>query len=326
MTKKRVLMTERIHPAGHAILDARDDIEVLIAEDIQPETLAKAMAGVHGIGVRTARLPEDILSQANDLQVVSRHGVGCDNIAVEHLSRRGIPVCIAAGANARCVAEHTMAMMMSLARDLSAQTALVRDGRWSERNNYRAKDLYQSTVLIIGYGRIGRMLAPLCKAFGMDVVVADIALDRDLAAQQGVRAVEDFRPELAQADFVSLHVPLDETTHHLIGKAELATMKPGVILINNARGGVVDEAALADALDSGHVAGAGVDVFSMEPPAEDHPLLQRPRTVLAPHNGAASHLATEAAAVMTVQNILDHFDGRLKDEMIFNLHALRRTT
>ncbi|MEQ8228618.1 MAG: hydroxyacid dehydrogenase [Rhodospirillales bacterium] len=326
MTKKRVLMTERIHPAGHAILEARDDIEIIIAEDIQPETLTQAMAGVHGIAVRTARLPEDVLANANDLQVVSRHGVGCDNIAVDYLSNRAIPVCIAAGANARCVAEHTMAMMMSLARDLTAQTALVRDGRWADRNNYRAQDLYQSTILIVGYGRIGRMLAPLCKAFGMDVVVADIALDRDLAAQQGVRAVEDFRPELAKADFVSLHVPLDDTTHHLIGPDELAAMKPGVIVINNARGGVVDEAALAAALDSGHVAGAGVDVFSEEPPQADHPLVQHPKTVLAPHNGAASHLATEAAAVMTTQNILDHFDGCLKEEMIFNLDGLRKAS
>ncbi|PIW26811.1 MAG: 3-phosphoglycerate dehydrogenase [Rhodospirillales bacterium CG15_BIG_FIL_POST_REV_8_21_14_020_66_15] len=326
MTKKKILMTERIHPAGHAILDARDDVEVVIADDIRPETLAKALPGVHGIAVRTAKLPEEVLSHANALEVVSRHGVGCDNVAVDHLTARGIPVCIAAGANARCVAEHTMTMMMSLARDLTAQTALVRESRWTERNSYRAKDMYRSKILIIGYGRIGRLLAPLCKAFGMDVVVADIKLDRALADRQGVRAVEDFRPELPAADFVSLHVPLDETTRHLIGATELAAMKPGVIVINNARGGVVDERALAATLDSGHVAGAGLDVFSEEPPPADHPLVRHPKTVLAPHNGAASILASEAASVMTAQNILDHFDGRLKDEMIFNLDALKRAS
>ena len=326
MAKKKVLMTERIHPAGHAILDARNDIEVVIAADVSAEGLARALPGVHGIAVRTAQLPEAVLTHANDLQVVSRHGVGCDNIAVDHLTARGIPVCIASGANARCVAEHTMTMMMTLARDLTGQTAAVREGRWADRGSFKAKDLYRSTILIVGYGRIGRLLAPLCKAFGMDVVVADIKLDRDLAAQQGVRAVEDFRPELPNADFVSLHVPLDETTRHLIGPKELAAMKPDVIVINNARGGVVDEAALAAALDSGHVMGAGVDVFSQEPPQDGHPLVSHPRTVLAPHNGAASVLALEAASMMTAQNILDHFDGCLKDEMIFNLDALNRAS
>ncbi|MAO56427.1 MAG: 3-phosphoglycerate dehydrogenase [Rhodospirillaceae bacterium] len=321
---KRVLMTDRIHPIGHATLEARDDIDVVVAEDSSPETLARLIPGVHGIAVRTAILTEDLLALSDDLEVVSRHGVGCDNIAVEYMTSRQIPVCIAAGANARCVAEHTMTMMLSLARDMTAQTQAVRDGRWDRRNEFSAKDLYRSKVLIVGYGRIGRLLAPLCKAFGMDVVVADIALDRDLAAQQGVRAVEDFRPELADADFVSLHVPLDATTHHLIGPDELAAMKDGVILINNARGGVVDEAALAAALDSGKVAGAGVDVFSDEPPTADHPLVRHPRTVLAPHNGAASALSLEAAARMTAQNILDTFDGVLKDEMIFNLAGLRQ--
>ncbi len=323
MAVKRVLMTERLHPAGHELFATRDDVEVVIADNNHPETLAKALVGVHGVAVRAAKLTEDVLANANDLQVVSRHGVGCDNVAVDYLSARGIPVCIASGANARCVAEHTLSMMMSLARDLTGQTALVREGRWPDRSKYIAKDLFRSKLLIIGYGRIGRMVAPLCRAFGMDVTVADINLNRDIAAQQGVRAVEDFRPVLGEADFVSIHVPLDETTHHLIGEKELAAMKPGVIVINNARGGVVDEAALAAALASGHVAGAGVDVYSDEPPPADHPLLNQPNTILTPHNGAASVLALEAASIMTAQNILDHFDGCLRKEMIFNFDGLQ---
>lgn len=323
MAVKRVLMTERLHPAGHELFATRDDVEVVIADNNHPETLAKALVGVHGVAVRAAKLTEDVLANANDLQVVSRHGVGCDNVAVDYLSARGIPVCIASGANARCVAEHTLSMMMSLARDLTGQTALVREGRWPDRSKYIAKDLFRSKLLIIGYGRIGRMVAPLCRAFGMDVTVADINLNRDIAAQQGVRAVEDFRPVLGEADFVSIHVPLDETTRHLIGEKELAAMKPGVIVINNARGGVVDEAALAAALASGHVAGAGVDVYSDEPPPADHPLLNQPNTILTPHNGAASVLALEAASIMTAQNILDHFDGCLRKEMIFNFDGLQ---
>lgn len=320
---KCVLVTERLHDAGHALLEARDDIKVIIADDTRPETLAAAVVGVHGIAVRTAELTADILRNANDLQIISRHGVGCDSVAVDHCTGRGIPVAIAAGGNSQTVVEHTMSMLTYLARGLGPQDAMVRDGRWAERNNLKAKDLYGATVLIVGYGRIGRKLAPVCKAFGMDVVVADIELDHALADQQGVRTVDDFHDELPTADFISLHVPLDETTRHLIGKAELDAMKPGVVLINNARGGVVDELALADALNNGPVAKAGLDVFSEEPPPADHPLIHHPNVVLTPHNGAASYLATELVSKMTMQNILDCFDGCLKDEMIFNLAGLR---
>lgn len=321
--RKRVLMTERIHPAGHALLEARNDIDVVIAEDTGAETLARLARGVHGIAVRTARLPAEVLAAANELEVVSRHGVGCDNVDVAHLTGRGIPICIAAGANAICVAEHVFAMMLSLARDMPAQDACVRQGRWAERNSFRARDLYKSKLLIVGYGRVGRQVAPRAKAFGMEVVAGDIAPDAATAAAQGVRIADDWRTELADADFVSLHVPLDDGTRNLIGPGELATMKKGAILINCARGGVVDETALARALDDGHLHGAGVDVFSDEPPAADHPLVSHPRTILAPHNGAASHLSSEAASRMTAQNILDFFDGRLKDEMVFNLAGLR---
>lgn len=320
---KRVLMTERIHPAGHDIFAARPDIEVVLAENTSAETLTALVPGMHGIAVRSAKLPAAVLAAANELQVVSRHGVGCDNVDVAHLTGRGIPICIANGANAISVAEHTFAMMLSLARDMPGQDACVRQGQWGKRNSFKAKDLFRSKLLIIGYGRIGRQMAPRAKAFGMDVVVADIALDRDLADRQGVRAVEDWRAELADADFVSLHVPLDDSTRHLIGAAELAAMKPGVIVINNARGGVVDEVALAAALDAGHVMGAGVDSYSDEPPKPGHPLVNHPKTILAPHNGAASLLSLEAASRMTAQNILDHFDGRLQDEMVFNLADLR---
>ncbi|MEK9673087.1 MAG: hydroxyacid dehydrogenase [Rhodospirillaceae bacterium] len=322
---KRVLVTQRMHDAGHALLDARDDVEWFIPPDTEPATLIEAVKDVDALAVRTAHLTADVLKHAKNLKVVSRHGVGCDSIDVDHCAERGIPVCIAAGGNAQTVVEHTMAMMTYLARGLKAQDAIVREGRWAERMNFgMAKDLFQSTMLIVGYGRIGKKLAPVCKAFGMDVVVADVALDRDLAAQQGVRTVTDFHDELANADYISLHVPLDDTTRNMIGPAELAAMKDGVILINNARGGVVDEAALAEALDSGKVFGAGLDVFSTEPPPADHPLTRHPNVILAPHFGAQSYHAVETVSKMAMQNILDAFDGCLKDEMIFNLDGLRK--
>lgn len=320
---KRVLVTEPLHEAGMSLLQARSDIEIVCAEDARPETLSRLLPGVNGIAVRSAKLPSELLATANELAVVSRHGVGCDNVAVTHLTERRIPVAIASGANAQSVAEHTLMMMLTLARRLPQQESLLRDGRWKERDTLLAKDLTGSKALIVGFGRIGRRVAPLCKAFGMDVVVADIALDAELAESMGCRGVSDFRSELADADFLTLHVPLDESTRHIVSTAELEAIKAGAIVINCARGGVVDEVALVTALDSGKVGGAGFDVFGIEPPPGDHPLFGRPDAILTPHNAAASYISMHEMARMTAQNILDCFDGCLRDDCIFNLESLK---
>ena len=172
---KRVLVTEPIHPNGMAILEACPDIEIVRIDDTDPSTLIKAVKDVEGIVVRTAIFTTEILQAATKLEVISRHGVGCDNIDVAHLSARGVPVAIASGANARSVAEHTLGFMISTARELTAQNDLVKSGRWADRNNFRAVDLHGSKIVILGFGRVGRKVAPLCKAFGMDVVVVAVA-------------------------------------------------------------------------------------------------------------------------------------------------------
>lgn len=320
---KRVLVTEDMHARGYEVLESDPDIELVRIDDIEPGTLKEAVHGVDAILVRSAKLTADILEGAKNLKVVARHGVGCDSIDVAHLSARGIPVAIAAGANARSVAEHTLGLMLASARELPLLDTVVKTGHWADRNNYRAMDLIGAKVLIVGFGRIGRLVAPLCKAFGMDVVVADIALDETLAREMGCRGVEDFRPELADADFVTLHVPLDETTRHLISAKELAAMKPGSILINCARGGIVDDNALLAALENGHLRGAGLDVMTDEPPTPDHPLIHRTDVVITPHNGAGAMSAAIAMAEMSAENILDTFAGKLREDCTFNLDALR---
>jgi len=323
---KRVLVTEPMDNAGLSLLEGRDDIEAVFADDIEPETLARLLPGVHGVATRSAFFPADLLALANNLEVMSRHGVGCDRIDVAHLTGRGIPMAIAAGANAQSVAEHTMAMTLSLARHQVAQDAAARARDYSARDRLVATDLDGATMVIVGFGRIGRKVAPLARAFGMNVTVVDIKLDRDLAASMGCKAVEDFRPELATADFVTLHVPLDETTRHMMSTAEFNAIKPGAIVINCARGGIIDEAALIAALDAGQIAGAGLDVLSTEPPAADAaiigPLLQRTDMIVAPHTGASSFGAKREMARMAIQNVLDAFDGKLAPDCIFNLEGL----
>ena len=321
---KRILVTEEIHPRGMAILEAAEDIEIVRVDDAQPQTLLKAVKDVDAIVVRSAILTADIFKAAPKLRVVSRHGVGCDNIDVAHLSARGIPMAIAAGANALSVAEHTLGLMLSCARDLIKQDDLVKNGLWANRNNYIARDLYGAKVVVLGFGRVGRRVTPLLKAMGMDVVVADIQLDGALALKMGCRGVKDFRPELAGADFLTLHVPLDDSTRHIISTAELAAMNKGSVVINCARGGVVDNDALIDALDSGHIRAAGVDVMPVEPPEPDHPLILREDVVMTPHNGAGAVSARIAMAEMAAQNALDALDGTLADECIFNIGSLKR--
>lgn len=319
---KRVLVTEPLHDSGMALLKARPDIEIVMAKDNSPETLSEAVVGVHGIAVRVSRLPSEILSRANELEVISRHGVGCDRLDMAHLNARGIPVMIAAGANAGSVAEHTMGLLLATARNLVAQDRAIRQGWFNERLNRLATDLSGATLLIVGFGRIGRKLAPLARAFGMKVIVADIALDEELAEEMGCRGVSDFRPELANADMLSIHVPLDETTRDFISTDEFAAMKEGSILINCARGGVVDEAAMIHALDSGKLIAAGLDVFSVEPAPDTQPLFARGDVVLSPHTAAGSYNSIRTSAQMTVQNILDFFDGVPRKDCIFNREEL----
>ncbi|WNK01140.1 hydroxyacid dehydrogenase [Thalassospiraceae bacterium LMO-JJ14] len=321
---KRVLVTETMHACAFDILGARDDIEIInLKGDIRPETLIAHMPGVHAIAVRSAHLTADVLSHANDLEIVSRHGVGCDLIDVDYLSGRGIPVAIAAGANSLSVAEHTMALMLALARELPAQDKMAKGGNWKNRNEFQLRDLRGATILIVGFGRIGRLVAPLCTAFGMNVIAADIAPDYALAGEMGIRLITDFHDALAEADYVTLHVPLDDKTRHLVGTAEFTAMKDGVIVLNCARGGIVDDDAMLAALDAGKVFAAGIDVLDREPPEPDHPVLKRDDVIVTPHNGAASISSSIAMARMAAENILDCFDGRLKDDMIFNLDGLR---
>ncbi|MGC1442876.1 MAG: hydroxyacid dehydrogenase [Burkholderiaceae bacterium] len=320
---KRVVVTEKIHPDGPAILKSRTDIEVVQLTDCEPDTLKRELANAHGVLVRSAFLNSDILAGATELQVVSRHGVGCDHIDVDHLTARRIPVAIAASANARSVAEHVIMMMMVLTKAPFVYDRATREGRFHERGSHYTTELFDKTILVVGYGRIGSLVAPMCKAFGMRVMVADIALNEALAREQGVEGIADFRGALAQADFLTVHVPLNPQTHHLIGAPELAALPDHAIVINCARGGIIDEAALAAAVSGGTIAGTGADVFSTEPPAPDNPLLSLPNSIYSPHSAAVTQEGARNMSVEAAQNIVDAFDGKLRSDYIFNADQLK---
>lgn len=318
---KRVVVTEKIHPDGMALLESREDIQLQVL-DGDSARLQDALVDAHAVLVRTMNLDEGTLTNARQLQIVSRHGVGCDNIPVKLLSDRNIPVAIAVDSNTTSVVEHVMMMMLALNKEAIRYDALTRSGGFSERGKYPTSELFGKHVLIVGFGRIGKRIAPVCKAFGMKVTVADIKLDSDYAESLGCTAVEDFRSVLPGADYVTLHVPLDQSTRNLIGPNELGAMPSHSILINCARGGVVDEYAVATALKENRLSAFGCDVFSVEPPAMDNPLLTSPRSIVTPHNAAGPAESMQRMATYAAQNILDHFDGHLTREFVFNADAL----
>lgn len=320
----RVLVTEPINPAGTALLDAAG-LDWAFASAPDEDTLAREVADAEAMIVRVAPVTARVLGAAPNLKVVAKHGVGCDNIDVAHLSARAIPMAISAGANAQSVAEHTLALLLAAARRLREQDAAMRAGRFTRRHELIATDLGGARALVIGYGRVGTRVARLLRAFGMEVTVADVLPLADAARAEGLAFVHDFREALADADVVCLHVPLDASTAGMLDRATFARFKPGAVFVNCARGGVMDEAALEWALAAGPLRAAGVDVFTVEPTPADHPLFARDDIVVSPHSGAASHGAVVAMATMAAENVIAGLEGELLPERVFNLDALKQS-
>ncbi len=318
---KSVTLLGDMHADALALLARRPDIAVtVISEPHAPrDEVARAIRDTNGIAVRTQRLDAELLAGAPGLQVVSRHGVGCDLVDVAWMSARGLPVTIAAGANDRSVAEHTMGMLLALAHDLMRQTDALRGGDWSVRARQTGFEVNGKTLLVIGYGRIGRRVAAMAQAFGMNVVVRDPYVT-DFAP--GLTVAETLEAGIAAADIVTLHTPLNPETRHLLDARALAAMKPGALLVNCARGGIADEGAVAEALRSGQLGGYGADVFEEEPVDPANPLLGMANVVLTPHSAASTPEGMRAMGVQTIRNILDCFDGQLAPEMIFNRKEL----
>jgi D-3-phosphoglycerate dehydrogenase len=268
-------------------------------------------------------LPAHVLDQAERLKVVSRHGVGYDNIDVAALTRRRIPLAIAADANATAVAEHALYFMLALAKQGLRHDRAVREGHWSVRNELGAVDLLGRRVLILGFGRIGREVAKRCAAFGMTVMVHDPYVQANVIASAGdYRSIPDLQAALPTADILTVHLPLGPGSHGLIGQAELAALPDHAFVINAARGGIVDETALHEALTSGTIAAAALDVFEQEPPPADHPLLTLPNVLLTPHNAGLSKEAAIRIAISTARNALAGIDGKLDPSMVVNREVL----
>ncbi|WP_028794932.1 hydroxyacid dehydrogenase [Thalassobaculum salexigens] len=319
--KKKVLIVGPIHEHGMALLEGRDDITVEVIDTLDPEVIKRHAADAHGIGVRVAQINRLVIDNAPNLQVVSRHGVGYDSVDQDALTERKIPLCIAPRSNAPSVAEQAMMFMLVHAKQMHVLDPMVRANTWNRRSEVEAFDLAGRTLLICGLGRIGSRLAKRALAFDMKVFGYDPYIDPEKIRAMGVEPVADFHTVLGECHMVSVHCPRNKETIGLIGKKELDALPAGALVINCARGGIVDEPALLDAVKSGHLVGAGLDVFDVEP-AMDHPFFSEKNILMTPHSAGMSLEARQRSSYQTVENILAVFDGTLDPDVVVNKEVL----
>jgi D-3-phosphoglycerate dehydrogenase len=312
-----ILVAGKLHPAGIGRLKAAPDVTFTLVDEISLASYLPHVGEADAVVLRTQPMTAEAVAAAPKLKIVSRHDVGYDAVDVAALTARGIPLAIVGDVNSRAVAEHTLMLMLATARKAAQHDAAARRGAWDVRNRFETVELDGKNLLLVGFGRIGRRVAELARAFGMTVSAYDPFVAADVMAKHGVRPAADLVKALGSADYVSLHMP-GSTAGAVIFEEEIKAMKPGAILINAARGGLVDETLLDRALREGRLGGAGLDVFRAEPPAPDHPLLANDKVLISPHAAGLTAECAARMAVASVQKVLDHFAGRLDPALVVN--------
>jgi D-3-phosphoglycerate dehydrogenase / 2-oxoglutarate reductase len=312
----RVLVAGKVHAAGVDLLRGRADVKVEFLEPVTAEAYLPFLPQADAVLLRTQPMTAGDIANAPKLKIVSRHGVGYDAVDVAALNARKIPLAVVGDVNSRAVAEHSLMLMLSAARRTVAHHVASTTGNWNERNRFDSVELDGKSLLVLGFGRIGRRVAELGKAFGMSVTAFDPYVTAQQMADFDVAHAPDMVAAFVDADYISVHLPGGNGP--LIGAAELARMKPSAIIVNAARGGIIDELALDAALRNRTVRAAALDVLVQEPPAADHPLLSNPHITISPHNAGLTEECAMRMSIAAAQNILDALDGRLNRKLVVN--------
>ena len=317
--KRKVMLPHTMGKQGMDLIKAREDIETVIyPAGIAQADLLPQLADIAGIALSGTPYKQTEMNASPAMQVVARIGVGYDAVEVPALTARRVPLMTAGTANSTSVAEQAFHLMISLAKRNHGMDRLVRDGKWTERHAALPMELSGKTVLIVGFGRIGTRSARRCQGFDMNVLIYDPYVDAAKITAAGCEPVTDLDAVLPRVDFVSIHCPKNPETINMFNAARLAKMKQGAFLVNTARGGIVNEPALEAALKSGHLAGAGLDVFDMEPTPVNNSLLTLDSVIASPHMAGVTTEAVAAMAVATAQNILSVLDGTPNKENTIN--------
>ena len=315
----KIGVIEKIHDKGLELLDKNKKFQFEIIEDISKENLIKELPKFDGVTLRVAKLGNEILSKCKKLKVISRHGVGYDNVDIKYLKSNNIKLLITATANAVSVAEHVMYMILTLSKGITQYDQMVRSGQFrNAANKLLTFELLNKEILIMGFGRIGKILIKRCLGFDMKVNVYDPFVEKKYIEEQGGNKIEDLDLFLKTADYLSIHMPLNDKTRNLINLNKLKTMKKNVIIINTARGGIINEKDLDLAVKNNIIFGAGLDVFVNEPIESDSPLLKNKKILLSPHSATFTQECTIRMGIQTVQNLIDFFENKLQKNMIVN--------
>lgn len=301
----KVLVADPLADEGLQILKTQPDLAVTVRTGMKPQELIEEIPGYDALIVRSeSRVTKEVIEAGKSLKVVGRAGIGVDNIDCDAATQRGIVVMNTPGGNSVTTAEHTLSLMMSMARMIPQATQSLREGKW-EKKKFKGVELCGKTLGLVGIGNIGGIVADRANGLKMKVIAYDPFITRERAASMGVEICE-LDDVFRRADFITVHTPLNDQTRGIVGKRAIDLMKKGVRIINCARGGIVDEVALLEGLQSGKVAGAALDVFVDEPPPADHPLLKHENVVFTPHLGASTTEAQIQVSVQVAQQIVDY--------------------
>ena len=317
---KKILVIQPIHEAGIELLKNNSNYEFEVVENVDPEFLKSKIKDCDAASIRTAKLTGDVIEAANNLKIISRHGVGYDNIDLEASKKNNLTLAITATANAVAVAEHVMFMLLNISKRKTMYDDTVKEGKFNDRNKLpKTVELWGKNILIAGFGRIGQSLIKRCLGFEMKVFVYDPFISKDVIENLGGIKVESMEDTCKEMDAISLHIPLNDKTKNIINYALLKTMKKNCIIINAARGGIVNEIDLDKALKEDLIFGAGLDVFEIEPPESNNPLLKNDKVFLSPHTAAFTEECMTRMGKETIQNIIDFFDEKLEKFKVVKL-------
>ena len=317
---KNILIIQPIDKSGIEILENHSDYNFEIIDGTDLEEIKKKIIECDGISIRTAKLPAEVIRGAKNLKIISRHGVGYDNIDLESAKEKNITISITATANAVAVAEHVMFMLLNISKRKDMYDKTVKSGRFNDRNKLpKTIELWNKNILIMGFGRIGKSLIKRCIGFEMNVYVYDPFVSKEEIESLGGKKIEDLKEGVKKMDALTLHMPLNEKTKNIINYDVLKNMKKNCIIINASRGGIINENDLNKSLNENKIFGAGLDVFDTEPPDNDNPLLKNDKTFLSPHTAAFTEECMVRMGKETIQNIIDFFDKKLEKSKIVKL-------
>ena len=317
---KKVLIIKKIHDSGIKLLDSRKDFSYEVVEDPETSVLINKVQDCDAISLKTSKFGSDLINAANKLKIISRHGVGHNNVDLETVKKKKIILSITTNSNATSVAEHVFFMMLSISRGADTYDKTVKEGKFLNRKNLElSKELWNKNILIAGFGRVGKNLIKKCIGFDMNIFVYDPFVDKKIIDSLGGKKIDNFQNTIQEMDYISLHMPLTDKTKNLINMKVLSSMRKNSIIINASRGGIINEIDLNEALNKGMIFGAGLDVFEKEPPNPNNPLLKNKKVLLSPHSATFTEECNERMSKETIQNIIDFFENKLDKTKIVKL-------